>query len=87
VQIVPPNEVVVVVGFELKMGQPGRHDEPVHPVQRDRAGDGGTQRAELVARAAVLQVEGQRKFLGRLGQFRGQRALQVVRPVEPADRF
>ena len=37
VQIVPPNEVVVLISFELTLGRRARHDEPVHPVQLHRA--------------------------------------------------
>ncbi len=37
VQIVPPNEVVVVISFELTIGDLRGHDEPLHPLQLDRA--------------------------------------------------
>ena len=37
VQIVPPNEVVVVISFELTIGDLRGHDEPLHPLQFDRA--------------------------------------------------
>ena len=36
VQIVPPNEVVILISFELTLGGCARHDEPVHPLQCHR---------------------------------------------------
>ena len=36
VQIVPPNEVVVLISFEIAHGRNARDDEPVHSVQLDR---------------------------------------------------
>jgi flagellar motor switch protein FliM len=141
VQIVPPNEVVVVVGFELKMGgragtmslcipfnviesvvdklssqgwnqyKKGKIDEGVrHRLEHK------LQRAPLMATAVlaettitiqdllnmapgdvivtdkpatqpvVLCVEGKKKFLANLGQFKGNRALKVRRPITAKDR-
>jgi flagellar motor switch protein FliM len=141
VQIVPPNEVVVVVGFELKMSNragtmnlciPYNVIEPVIEElsaqswfaaaknQRSRQleeqiGKGLT-RAPLVvtgmlaqstitlrdlmemapgdliatdkpaAQNVVLCVEGERKFLAQIGQFKGKRALKIIRAINPADR-
>ncbi len=48
VQIVPPNEVVVVIGFEVRMGGRTGHDEAVPALQRDRAGDRGSECSQLV---------------------------------------
>ncbi|MFG0283467.1 MAG: flagellar motor switch protein FliM [Phycisphaerales bacterium JB039] len=142
VQIVPPNEVVVVVGFELKMSNragtmnlciPYNVIEPVmdelsaqswssvrssHRTDRITAllqGSlapapvevtgvlaesaitvGDLRRLSVgdiivtqtpATRPAQLLVEGQRKFLAHLGQFRGARALRVAREVRPSDRF
>lgn len=141
VQIVPPNEVVVVVGFELKMGgragtmslcipftvieplieklssqgwnayRRGRQDEDL----RDRLA-GELNRAPLHASAVLaettitvgdllnmapgdvivtekaagspvlLAVEGRKKFLANLGQFKGNRALKITRAITPRDR-
>ena len=141
VQIVPPNEVVVVVGFELKMGKragtmslciPYAVIEPVvaklssqtwSSFKRQNHGAELKQRltgrieAAKVSVAAVLAettmrvdelanlqvgdliltekpasspltltVEGRRKFVGNLGQYRGNRAYQVTRPITPKDR-
>lgn len=139
VQIVPPNEVVVVVSFEVKMGTrsgstslciPYNVIEPVmeklssqgwyksgakDQVLRDRLG-AKLQRAPVVASAilaethltvrdlvnmtkgdlivteknaeapVVLAIEGQKKYLANLGQFKGHRALRVRRKIEPRDR-
>jgi len=141
VQIVAPNEVVVVVGFEMKMGgragtmslcipyaviepvvgklssqswaayKTGRHDKKLrHRVEQRlehakldvqailadttiklsdllnlRPGD--VILTEKPAAAPLsLSIEGKRKFIGRLGQYRGNRAFQVQRPLHPKDR-
>ncbi|MFP4144628.1 MAG: flagellar motor switch protein FliM [Phycisphaeraceae bacterium] len=141
VQIVPPNEVVVVVGFELKMGGragtmslciPYNLIEPVvdklssqswAAYKRNRrdermrgrlAGhldsarlsvttelgrttiklsdlmqlaEGDLILTEKPASAPLaMTVEGKRKFIGHLGQFRGNRAFKVARPISPKDR-
>ncbi|MEM9882741.1 MAG: flagellar motor switch protein FliM, partial [Planctomycetota bacterium] len=141
VQIVPPNEVVVVVGFELKMGSragtmalciPYAVIEPVvdklssqswsaykkqtrDPKLRQRmAGSLEAARVDVAAVLAdtsmtmselvnlkvgdliltekpaasplALTVEGRRKFIGHLGQHRGNRAYKVGRPIQPKDR-
>ena len=141
VQIVPPNEVVVALGFELKMGGragtmslciPYNVIEPVveklsnqtwaaykrshrNPELKGRL----TQRLEhaklsvtaelatttisiddlrhlqvgdviLTDKAASaplsLQIEGRRKFIGQLGQYKGNRAFKVNRPITGKDR-
>src|ERR1043165_4047844 len=141
VQIVPPNEVVVVVGFELKMSNragtmnlciPYNVIEPVidelsaqswfsaaknqgtKPIEEQITR--GLSRAPLTVtgmlatttitlrdlmemqpgdlvvtekpanQAVVLCVEGERKFLAHIGQFKGKRALRIVRGYQPADR-
>jgi flagellar motor switch protein FliM len=141
VQIVPPNEVVVVIGFELKMANragtmnlciPYNVIEPIVEelsaqswFNTPRAGKGtemklriaGTLgRAPLVVTGllaettitlsdlmnlapgdlitterpssspVVLCVEGEKSFLAHIGQFKGQRALKVLRPVQRTDR-
>jgi flagellar motor switch protein FliM len=141
VQIVPPNEVVVVVGFELKMAnRAGTMNlcipyNVIEPIVSDlssqswfnvpRAGKatetkqkiaGTLNRAALTVtgllaettitlndlmnlsvgdvvtteRSAtspvVLCVEQERAFLANIGQFKGQRALKVMRAVELTDR-
>jgi len=141
VQIVPPNEVVVVIGFELKMGNragtmnlciPFNVIEPIMEAlsaqswfsnSRTNKSKDATQalsqaltRAPLQATAilaettmslrdlvflapgdvivtekeatepVVLCVEGEKKFIGKVGQFKGQRALQVTREIQPEDR-
>lgn len=139
VQIVPPNETVVVIGFELKMGarsgtmslcipynviepivgelaaqnwfsyqRKGNQDEHLRKLTRN------VQNAPVEARAflaqttmtindlmslqpgdlittikpagadVLIQVEGRHKFLGQLGQFRGNRAIRVTRACQDA---
>ncbi len=141
VQIVPPNEVVVVIGFELKMGSragtmnlciPYNVIEPVMeelseqswfsnskanraPEHREKIGR-SLSRAPVsvigllaettmtlqdlrslavgdlvvtekaVAQPVVLSVEGEKKFLAQIGQFKGGRALKILRAVGPDDR-
>lgn len=141
VQIVPPNEVVVVVGFEVKMNNragtmnlciPYNVIEPVvedlssqnwFAASQNQKSDaaaaqitGTLTRAplevtgvlaettislsdlmsmtpgdvitteKLAATPIVLAVEGEKKFLATVGQYRGNRALRVVRAVGPDDR-
>ena len=141
VQIVPPNEVVVVVGFEIKMSSragtaslciPYNVIEPVVEKLSNQTwaaykrGRGNTQLRTRVAgklenaRLSVtsvlaetniklsdlmnlqvgdvlttdkpasaplsLLIEGRRKFIGQLGQFRGKRAFKVTRPSTPKAR-
>lgn len=141
VQIVPPNEVVVVIGFELKMSNragtmnlciPYNVIEPVMEElsaqswfsasknQRSReieaqigaelatAGlavtgvlaETGITLRDLIEMApgdlvvtdkpatgyVVVCVEGQKKFLAQIGQFKGQRSLRIVRAITPTDR-
>ncbi|MEM1107190.1 MAG: flagellar motor switch protein FliM [Planctomycetota bacterium] len=141
VQIVPPNEVVVVVGFELKMGSragtmalciPYAVIEPVvdklssqswsayKKLTRDdklrerMAGSLDSAKVDVAAVMAnttmtlhdlvnlqvgdliltekpasaplALTVEGKRKFVGHLGQHRGNRAYKVGRAITPKDR-
>jgi flagellar motor switch protein FliM len=140
VQIVPPNETVVVVGFELKMGNragtmslciPYNVIEPIMGVlnaqnwftyQRKTGQDDqsrkltrSVQNASVEARVflaqttmrldellslqvgdiitteknchrdILMQVEGRNKFLGQVGQFRGNRSIQIVRACETAE--
>lgn len=141
VQIVPPNEVVVVVGFELKMGGragtmalciPYNVIEPVieklsnqtwaayKRSTRDKqlrtrlaghldsarlkvstiladttikVGDlrnievGDIILTEKPASAPLsLEIEGRRKFIGQLGQYKGNRVFRVQRKLSPKDR-
>jgi flagellar motor switch protein FliM len=141
VQIVPPNEVVIVVGFEIKMTNragtmslciPYNVIEPVmeelsaqtwfSAARNQRSAEleeritWGLTRAPLTvtgvlaqttitlrdllqmcvgdlivtekpaAQEVVVCVEGERKLLATIGQFKGRRALRIVRPVRPADR-
>jgi flagellar motor switch protein FliM len=141
VQIVPPNEVVVVIGFELKMGNragtmnlciPFNVIEPIMEAlsaqswfsssRTSRSKDAHVALSQALTQApmqvtgilaettmslrdlmylspgdvivterdasqpAVLCVEGERKFFARIGQYKGQRALQVTREVVPGDR-
>ncbi|MBK9189910.1 MAG: flagellar motor switch protein FliM [Phycisphaerales bacterium] len=140
VQIVPPNEVVVVLGFELKMTNragtmnlciPYNVIEPVMEQlssqswfaaaknQRSRdvenlVGRGLSRTTLEVAgllaettltlrdlmnlsvgdvivtekesvKPVVLTVGGEKKFLSQLGQYKGQRALRVLRAITPDD--
>jgi len=41
---------------------------------------------KLATKPVVLTVEGRKKFLANLGQFKGKRALKVTRAVTPKDR-
>jgi flagellar motor switch protein FliM len=141
VQIVPPNEVVVVVGFELKMGGragtmslciPYNVIEPV--VEKISSQTWAAYRrkgqdAQLRARVAghldsakvtiasvlanttitlselrdlqvgdiiltdkphsapiTLLIEGKRKYIGAVGQYKGNRAFKVARGYNPRDR-
>jgi flagellar motor switch protein FliM len=141
VQIVPPNEVVVVIGFELKMANragtmnlciPYNVIEPIMdelsaqswfnvpknartPEMKSRIATTlnsapvtvtgllaettitlrdlmNLQVGDLVVteRSAssnvVLCVENEKSFLANIGQFKGQRAIKVVRAVKPGDR-
>jgi flagellar motor switch protein FliM len=141
VQIVPPNEVVVVIGFELKMSNragtmnlciPYNVIEPVvevlsaqtwfSPTRNQRSAElekqitGGLTRAPLTVTGmlaettitlrdlmemspgdlivtekpatqhVVVCIEGERKFLAQIGQFKGKRALKIVRAIGPGDR-
>ncbi|MEM6749168.1 MAG: flagellar motor switch protein FliM [Planctomycetota bacterium] len=141
VQIVPPNEVVVVVSFEIKMGGragtmslcvPYNVIEPVvdrlsnqtwaaykrakkdarlreqltNQLESARVGIsavladtritledlrglqiGDVLLTEKPASAPLtLEVEGKRKFIGKIAQYRGNRAFQVQRPLKPKDR-
>lgn len=139
VQIVPPNETVVVVGFELKLGNragtmslciPYNVIEPIMGVlanqnwfsYQKKSGQEDHQRrlnknvqnapvdarvlvaqttiklSELmglavgdlittdkpIGREILLQVEGKNKFLGHVGQFRGNKAMRITRACEQA---
>ncbi len=141
VQIVPPNEVVVVVGFELKMGgragtmslcipynviepvveklsnqtwaayKRGRRDDLLRKqlaTQLEAAkltvtsvlaettiklGDlHRLQKGDIILtekpanKPLTLLVEGKRKYIGHLGQFKGNRAFKVSRPYSTKDR-
>ena len=141
VQVVPPNEVVVVVGFELKMGSragtmslcvPYNVIEPVLDQLTNQAWDAHTRtetndrlrdqiarqldQAKLTLSSVLadttirlnellnleagdiivtdkpadapltMLVEGKRKYVGHLGQFKGSRAFKVQRPFEVKDR-
>lgn len=141
VQIVPPNEVVVVIGLEVKMSNragtmnlciPYNVIEPVvnelssqswFSIQKtDGAGEVSRRIGEQLERAAatvtgmlaettvtvadlsqlqvgdiiltekpavsplVMCVEGEKKFLATLGQFKGRRVMCVARPITRADR-
>ncbi|MCL4220404.1 MAG: flagellar motor switch protein FliM [Phycisphaerales bacterium] len=141
VQIVPPNEVVVVIGLEVKMSNragtmnlciPYNVIEPVvnelssqswFSIQKnDGAGEVSKRIGEQLERAAatvtgvlaettvtvadlsqlqvgdiiltekpavsplVICVEGEKKFLATLGQFKGRRVMCVDRPIGRGDR-
>ena len=141
VQIVPPNEVVVVVNFEVKMGTragtmslciPYNAIEPVMDklssqtwaaYKKNRKDkqirsrlEGHLETAKLDVSAVLadttmsvndlvnlqvgdviltdkpasaplsLSVEGKRKYIGQLGQYRGNRAFKVTRAISPKDR-
>ncbi len=141
VQIVPPNEVVVVIGFELKMSNragtmnlciPYNVIEPVmehlssqswfaasrnqRSKEIEQQLKGSLSRAPLTvtgllaettitlrdfvhmtpgdvvvtereaSRPIVLCVEGEKKYLAQIGQFKGQRALKVLRAIAPNER-
>lgn len=141
IQIVPPNEVVVVVSFEMKMGGragtmslciPYNVIEPVieklsnqtwaqykrnvinHELRHRMEGHLDMAKLSVEAHLAntniklrdllnlqegdviltdkpasaplTLLVSGNRKFIGHLGQFRGNRAFKVMRPIHPKDR-
>ena len=141
VQIVPPNEVVVVVGFELKMGgragtmslcipfnaiesivdkltsqswlaysrghsSQGLRNKLKSKLDRAAINSSGILAEttitmgdlinmapgdlivtdKLASLPVVFSVEGRKKFLANLGQFKGKRALKVMRPVTAKDR-
>jgi flagellar motor switch protein FliM len=142
VQIVPPNEVVVVVRFELKMGKragtmsvcipftviepvvhkldsqnwfttsSGKTSETLAAVIGERLSDAGVDVSGLLAETTItlrdlrnlevgdvittskpsldpvlMCIEGVPKFLARIGQFKGRRAMQVIREVKATDRL
>ncbi|MHC4911027.1 MAG: flagellar motor switch protein FliM, partial [Planctomycetota bacterium] len=142
VQIVPPNEVVIVIGFEIKLGNragtmglciPYNVIEPLitdlsaqswalmsrdsddHTWDSAIANHLNDARVEMtgvlaetsitmneLARLevgdvimtgrpstapAIISVAGKAKHIASLGQYRGNRALRVIRPVRPADRL
>ncbi len=137
VQIVPPNETVVVVGFELKMGnragtmslcipynviepimgmlaaqnwfsyqRKGGHEDHLRKLTKNVSNAPVEVRAFLaqttiklkdlmalqpgdvittdkdISRDALIQVEGKNKFLAQVGEFRGNRAIKVVRVIQ-----
>jgi flagellar motor switch protein FliM len=141
VQIVPPNEVVVVVGFELKMSNragtmnlciPYNVIEPViehlsaqswfsasrnqKSKQVEETIGRGLNRAPVTvtgmlatttitledlmhmspgdlivtekpaAQHVIVCVEDERKFLAQIGQYKGKRALKIVRGIKPGER-
>ncbi len=140
VQIVPPNETVVVVGFELKMGNragtmslciPYNVIEPIMGVlaaqnwfsyQRKGGQDDHLRKLKTnvvnapvearaflaqttmrmtellsmqvgdmittekdISREVLIQVEGKNKFLGHIGQYKGNRAIKIVRKCEQVE--
>jgi flagellar motor switch protein FliM len=137
VQIVPPNETVVVVGFELKMGnragtmslcipynviepimgdlaaqnwfsyqRKGNQDDHIRRLTKNVQNAPVEARAFLVqttmtmnellslsvgdlittekaaTRDVLIQVEGKNKFLGQVGQLRGNRSIRITRPCQ-----
>ena len=141
VQIVPPNEVVVVIGFELKLGDragtmslcipftvieplmddiaaqswfsTGRHrgGEPWSRMISERLADAPLEITTLLAETTITVEDLQRlevgdlivtekpasapvtvyvgavpKFVGGLGQLRGNRAIKILRPLKPNER-
>jgi flagellar motor switch protein FliM len=141
VQIVPPNEVVVVIGFEIRLGNragtmnlciPYTVIEPVIGAISAQSWTSATKsaknpeyqgrvtrtlnRAPLtvtgvlaettitvddlrtlsvgdlvvtetpITRPVAVCVGGEKKFLAHIGQFKGARALRVLRPIAPGDR-
>ena len=141
VQIVPPNEVVIVIGFELKMGNragtmnlciPYNVIEPImdqlsaqnwfNVPKSSKSVDIEQRIANNLTRATltvtgmlaettitlsdlmglsvgdlivterpavspiVVCVEDEKAFLANIGQFRGSRALKIMRSVQPGDR-
>ena len=142
VQIVPPNEVVVVVGFELQLGERAGTMAlcipyaVIEPVMEDLGTTGWTSYKKMndspelrknvasnlasarvdvagvlaqttltvselahlqvgdvvitekeASKPLALTVGGQNKFLGQLGQHRGNRAFKVTRPLQTSDRI
>lgn len=142
VQIVPPNEVVVVIGFEMKMNNragtmnlciPYNVIEPVvedlssqnwfAASRNQKSNESAAQIAgtltlaslevtgvlaettisladlmsmtpgdiitteKLAASPLVLAIEGEKKYLVNVGQYRGNRALRVLRAISPDDRI
>jgi flagellar motor switch protein FliM len=137
VQIVPPNEVVVVIGFELKLGsRAGIPFTVVESLMQDISAENwfqtgrqrtGDQWARLIAdqladarlemtallaettitvadlrtlevgdlimtekpaaAPATVRVGEVPKFLAHVGRYKGNRAVKIVRPIGPNDRF
>ena len=137
VQIVPPNETVVVVGFELKMGnragtmslcipynviepimgvlaaqnwfsyqRKGGQEDHLKKLTRNVSNAKVEMRAFLasttitmnellslqvgdvittdkpISRDVLIQIEGKNKFLGQVGQLRGNRAVRITRMTQ-----
>ena len=142
VQIVPPNEVVVVIGFEIRMSnRAGTMNlcipfAVIEPIMEDLAAQswfstarvkGGSEYAQRIgdeisqaalrvsgtlarttitmrdlrhlatgdlittkrpaAAPILVEIEGQPKLLGHVGQVRGHRAIKVLRPLHAGDRI
>ncbi len=141
VQIVPPNEVVVVIGFELKMAnRAGTMNlcipyNVIEPIMEELASQSWFNTSRLVksddmhrriattlnlapvgvtgllaetsitmrdlmglavgdmivterpaSGPVVVSIGDQKRYLAHIGQFKGQRALRVIRPIGPNDR-
>jgi len=141
VQIVPPNEVVVVIGFELKMAnRAGTMNlcipyNVIEPIMEELASQSWFNTARLIKSPdmhrriagtlnlapvtvtgvlaettitmrdlmglavgdvvvterpasghVLVSVGDQKRFLAHIGQYKGQRALKVLRPIQPNDR-
>lgn len=141
VQIVPPNEVVVVIGFEIKMTNragtmnlcipfnaiepmiedlsaqnwflSGKHRSEEHwgRIIASQLADAKLEVAGVLAKTSItmadlrslevgdilmtekaatkpvtLTARGVPKFLSHIGQYKGKRALRIIRPLRPEDR-
>lgn len=141
VQIVPPNEVVIVIGFEVKMSSragtmnlcipynviepvvtelsrqswfsaaPGGAKQKYAGRIAGQLGGAGLEVTAVLAETTItlrdlmslapgdlivtekpasrhvsLTVEGNKKFVGHIGQHKGQRAIKVARAIVPGDR-
>ena len=41
----------------------------------------------MIPESVILAIDGKPKFLALIGQHKGRRAIRILRPKQPADRY